>query len=279
MRSFRSEWVKLARVRQVLAVWGLMIALMLLLTSLIFLNAGTEADRAAAAAKAASGQRGGGPVILISELQKADGLTSVMRFAGNILGIVTLVLFAGNLAGEYSNGTLKALLSRQPHRLRLLSGKLAALFSFSILGIVLAALAEMGTAGLIASSRHFDTSAWWTGSNLYVTAAIVGRLIVGNAVWAALGAVLAILFRSGPAAIGIGIGYVIVGEGLLSLAIPDVVRYLPGQVIAAFESHGVASNNLPNPITYGAAAGFMALYLVVFLGTAGIVFWRRDVAN
>ena len=294
MRSFLSEWVKLLRVRQLFAVWGTMAALMVLFTVLIFANAAEPAPPPAACtanppdlaacqaalAEAAQSPRRG-PAIPIASLEEAGGLTSVLGFGGSILGIITLVVFAGNLAAEYSNGTLKLLLSRQPRRLMLLGGKLTALASFAIAGVTIAALAQMLAAVAVASARGFDTSAWWTAENLGNAIGLIGRLWGAMLVWGALGTVLAILLRSGPAAIGIGIGYVLVGEGLLSLALPDVVRYLPGQVISAFVALGKASaqGGSTNPVDFGLSIVLMAVYLVLFLGVAGGIFRSRDVST
>ena len=47
--------------------------------------------------------------------------------AAGFIGILVFVLFTASIAGEFSQGTLRALLTRQPRRARLMIGKLAAL--------------------------------------------------------------------------------------------------------------------------------------------------------
>ncbi len=300
MRSFLSEWVKLGRLRQLLSVWGVMAGLMVLFTGLIFASAGAPPpppaacspatdgtfDQAACAAAIAKAQQSAarkGPLVPTSTLEAPDGLSFGLSVAGNILGIVSLVLFAGNLAGEYSNGTLKILLSRQPRRLTLLTGKVAALFSFAVLGVLLAATAEVVTSLAIGAARGLDLSAWGTAGAIGDLLAGVARLALATLAWGTLGGLLAVLLRSGPAAIGLGIGYVLVGEGLLGLALPDVVRYMPGQVISAFVAGGKASSfsqsSAATPLAFGTAALLMLVYVLVFLGVAGAVFRTRDVAT
>ena len=58
----------------------------------------------------------------------------------SFLGILVLVLFVANFGGEFSQGTFRTMLMRQPHRLGLLAGKMGALLLFAASVLALAEL-------------------------------------------------------------------------------------------------------------------------------------------
>src|SRR5204862_28137 len=66
----------------------------------------------------------------LATLSTAAGLVQGLTIAGNFIGLISLVLFAQVIGGEYREGTLKVLLSHEPRRVHLLFGKLLALAGF-----------------------------------------------------------------------------------------------------------------------------------------------------
>ncbi len=95
-----------------------------------------------------------------------------------------------------------------------------------------------------------------------------------------MGAMLATLFRSGPPAIGVGIAYPILVEGLLGLALPaEVLKWLPGRVLSAVAAGGappIVPGQVPG-LDYGMALVVMALYVVAFGAVSFVLLSRRDV--
>ena len=274
IRAFRCEWTKLWRFRQALSVWGVMVGLTCLFVALFFGSAG-ETTTAPGPGRQAT-------FLTLADLEKPEGLWVTLRVSSQMLSVVAFVLVAGSMSAEYSQGTLKVLLARDPVRLRLLAGKAAALLAFAGAGILLAGIAQAGVATLMAAVRGIDFGAWWTAANLEDALLLLLRLVGAACVWGLLGLMLAILLRSAPAAIGIGIGYTIIVESLLGLVLKDIHPYMPGQVLQAFVSAGqpaIGQASAADPLSLGSSALLGLGYAVAFVVVAAAVFHRRDVSG
>jgi ABC-2 type transport system permease protein len=266
IRAFRAEWAKLMRRGAWLGGTGTLVALSVLATVLIF----TTAQSGGPAGGGPSGRPGG---VGATQLEAPDGLVQTLGFAGLLMGAVTMVFFALNASNEYSNGTLKVVLSREPRRLAVLAGKFVALALFMTLSVLLAFMALAGTATAIAAARGMDISLWWTAEGLRDAAAALGRLLVSCLMRGIIGFTLGLVLRSAAPAIGIGLAYLLIGENLIMLAWTAGKDWLPGQVLAAFTAGGTPS------LSYGMASALVALYAAALLLVAGVFFQRRDVAN
>jgi ABC-2 type transport system permease protein len=194
------------------------------------------------------------------------------------------------LGSEYGWGTLKTLFTQRPGRLRVLAAKLAAL------GIVLIPFVlSLFAAGAVASyviAQIEDAPASWPSAWLLVRAMAAGWLIL--AVWAALGVLLGVITRGTSLAIGVGILYALVIEGLLS-AFADSVSLLEpltnvflranGYSIAAALGASVESIEASGPGSFGGpfvaggqAVAVLAAFVACFLALSGWLLLRRDVA-
>src|ERR687895_2825597 len=138
-----------------------------------------------------------------------ESLMSGVPFFGGVLALMLGVLSVGS---EYGWGTLKTLLTQRPGRLRIFGAKLlalaAALAVFVLVVFALGALASYA----IAVREGADVS--WPSLWLLLRGLAAGWLIL--AVWAAFGVLLAVVFRGTALAVGVGILYAFVIEGLLS---------------------------------------------------------------
>jgi ABC-2 type transport system permease protein len=269
IRALRSEWYKLMRRGMILGGLGTMILLAMLAVTLIFVNA--PAPGAAPAAGGPRGPDGGLPSTVA--VAQSGGMVLAFTFSGGLLSLVGLVLCATTVANEYRDGTLKVLLSREPRRLNLLAGKLIAMLAFLAIGVAAAFVAQTIVAAIIASARGIDTSAWWTQDGVTNAAGVVARTWVDVGVHGLLGAVLAVLFRAAAPAIGIGVGYTLIGENLILLVWKDGQKWLPGQVLQAFTRGGTSVVSLTD------ASVLVAAYAALFLVVSGASFWRRDVVG
>lgn len=274
IRAFRSEWVKFRRLGQLLGSWGTMVGFAIILTSILVLNASDVEETQPTQPGDA------GPVIPISLLEAPRGLVFTFEAVGQLLGIIGLVVAAANLATEYTAGTLKVLLVREPRRGVLLAGKMAAVASFVTLGIALTLLVSVGLSALLASARGIATDAWWTQDGMAALGRAFANVTLAAWVWGLMGTMLAALFRSGFPAIGIGIGYPLVVEGLLGLAIPEVVKWMPGAALGAFTAGETADalSGGRDALGYEAAAVLIAAYAAVFLVMSIVLVVRRDVS-
>ena len=205
-------------------------------------------------------------------------------------GVFALMLGVFALGSEYSWGTLKTLLTQRPGRLRVLAAKLIAL------GVVLVPFVlGLFVAGAVASfviARIEDAPVTWPAAWLLVRALAAGWLIM--AVWAAVGVLLGVLTRGTSLAIGIGILYALVIEGLLSAFADSVAILKPltnvflrangysiatalGATRASIASSGPGSFSGPFVGSAQAVAVLAAITAVLVL-LSGLLLRRRDVA-
>jgi ABC-2 type transport system permease protein len=205
-------------------------------------------------------------------------------------GVFALMLGVFAFGSEYGWGTLKTLFTQRPGRLRVFAAKLAAL-GLALIPFVLALFA----AGAIASyviAQIEDAPASWPSAWLLARAIGAGWLIL--AVWAALGVLLGIVTRGTSLAIGIGILYALVVEGLLS-AFTDSVSVLEplsnvflrangysiaaalGAPVDSIESNGPGSFSGPFVDGLQALAVLLA-FLAGFVALSSALLGRRDIA-
>jgi ABC-2 type transport system permease protein len=205
-------------------------------------------------------------------------------------GVFALMLGVFALGSEYGWDTLKTLLTQRPRRLRVLGAKLAAL------GLVLVPFVlALFTAGAVASyviAQIEGASVSWPSAWLLLRAIVAGWLIL--AAWTALGVLLGVLTRGTSLAIGVGILYALVIEGLLS-AFADSVSVLEpvtrlflrangyslaeavGAPVERIESNGPGSFSGPFVDSIQALAVLVAL-IAAFAALSGLLLRRRDVA-
>jgi ABC-type transport system involved in multi-copper enzyme maturation permease subunit len=101
-----------------------------------------------------------GASVLVAVLTTVVGSAS----AGELLGAIALVMCAGTLAADYSQGTWRNLLVRQPGRLRLLAGKWLALLGLVGAAGLVATVAAVVAALVVAPSQGIDTADWTNSS-------------------------------------------------------------------------------------------------------------------
>jgi ABC-2 type transport system permease protein len=205
-------------------------------------------------------------------------------------GVFALMLGVFALGGEYGWDTLKTLFTQRPGRLRVLGAKLAAL------GIVLIPFVlTLFAAGAVASyviAQIEGAPVNWPSLWLLLRGILAGWLIL--AVWTALGVLLGVLTRGTSLAIGIGILYALVIEGLLS-AFADTVSVLEpvtevflrangyslaatlGAPVDTIESNGPGSFSGPFVDSIQALAALVALS-AGFAALSALLLRRRDVA-
>src|SRR5512133_1529461 len=136
-------------------------------------------------------------------------LTVGFPFFGGVFALMLGVFATGS---EYGWDTLKTRFTQGPGRLRLFAAKLAAL-AVALVPFVLALFAA-GAVSSFVIARIEDAPVHWPSAWLLVRAIGASWLIL--AVWAAPGALLGVLTRGTSLAIGVGILYALVIEGLLS---------------------------------------------------------------
>lgn len=202
-------------------------------------------------------------------------------------GVFALILGVLSQGSEYGWGTVKTLYTQRDGRIAILSGKIGAL---AVVVIVLVLV--LFTADVVASTGV----AIIDGKSIQYPAAIdfvkgVGALFLIYGFWALFGFVLATLFRQSAMAIGLGLAYALVIEGIvLGLAsqfagwVKDIQQWFPiantGYITASFGEVGIRGIREPKPFA-DATHGVVVLiaYVVAFVIIASLVVRRRDVTN
>lgn len=229
----------------------------------------------------------------------AEPLTDMLpqRLVGNVLvgfpffgGVFALMLGVLAFGSEYGWGTLRTLFTQRPGRLHVFGAKLLAL-AVALVPFVLVVFA-VGALASSAIALREGADVAWPSAWLVVKGLAAGWLIL--AVWAAFGVLLAVLSRGTALAVGIGILYALVIEGLLSalasqVSVIDrlVEFFLRANAYSLVTKLGVAagdvSENGPGSFSGPFVGGGQALlvlasYAIAFVVVSGWLLRRRDVA-
>jgi ABC-2 type transport system permease protein len=204
-------------------------------------------------------------------------------------GVFALMLGVFAFGSEYGWDTLKTLFTQRPGRLRIVAGKLIAL-GLVLVPFVLSLFAAGAVASLVIAGIE-DAPADLPSAWLLLRALAAGWLIL--AVWAAFGVMLGVLGRGTSLAIGVGILYTLVVEGLLTAFADSVAVLEPvaqvlvrtngyalatalGTPVASIESSGPGSFSGPFVAT-GQAVAVLVLLAAAFAGVSAALLRRRDI--
>ncbi len=256
---FKAELLKLRRRRVALAVVLSGLAFAALSATVVFLSAAGPGERPTT--------RGAS----VAELSQAGGATEAFALGASFIGILVMVLFIANVAGEFSQGTFRTLLMRQPRRVGLLAGKMAALLLFAAGVLALAEVLTVAASLLLAPSQDVATSSWFGVDGLREAAGDYGRALLGMTAWASLGMALAVFVRSIPVALAIGIVWSGPFEHLTQDAWTTATQWFPGLLLEALAAGGT------DDVSVGRALTLVGIYVAVAAGAAAFVFARRDV--
>lgn len=207
----------------------------------------------------------------LEDLSAAGGATEAFRVGTGFLGVLVLVTFAARMAGEFSHGTLRTLLVHEPRRLRIVAGKTLALLVFAAGTLAVAGVLSVVLSRVLAPSQDIATTAWF-GTDGF-TAAVGDYLsaFAGLSAWAMYGTLLALLLRSVPLAVGIGVAWAGPFEHLLSQAWSTATRFLPGLQVEALAAGGTSD------VSYQHALALCLVYVAAAVGAGLVSLSRRDI--
>jgi ABC-2 type transport system permease protein len=258
--AFGSEWVKLKRMTLLLPAFLGLAAAACLFVVLIFSNA------------PAHGSGGGLPSL--QQLARPNGLVFGLTRATFLLGVVAFGTAAAQTASEYSLGTMRQLLVRQPRRVTLLAGKLLAVVTFMVLATAFAAVAAFLAACAMAQSRGVSTSAWFTSTGFGDLLKALGNIELAVIGFSILGLVIGQFLRSAVAAVILGFAWLLVIEQfILTRIVPGAAPWLPGISLSTIAGGGNADFN----ITYTHGLIVAVVYVVAASAAAAVTFSLRDV--
>lgn len=262
MRSFRSELTKLSR-WSVLAGAGAIIVVTVLFDYLqetqIFGSSGAEARR------------------LVQTLPTTRGLITMVNNAGLLVTAIVIILVTANIAAEWSQGTLRNLLVREPGRLRLLAGKMLALLLFVVLSTTLALLVSAGVIFATTQAHGISTAAWTTSQGVSDFFSYLGNTLLGIVGVSLLGMLIAVVVRSAAAAVGISLAYVLVAESLIGAVWPDGAQWLPVHLFSYLPGLSPHMGFGPPPMGYTPDLIVSLLWMSGLILVSAVLFRWRDV--
>lgn len=216
----------------------------------------------------------------------ADNLLGGFPFFGGVFALMLGVLAVGS---DYGWNTLKTLLTQRSGRLQVFGAKLAAL----AVGLVpfVVSIFFAGAVASYAIAGAEDAAVKWPSAWELMRALAAGWFVL--ATWAALGVFLAVLSRGTALAIGLGILYTLVIEGLLSALAgqvswldPLVEYFLRANAYSLVTAIGVPTETLAGNgpgaffgpfVGAGQAILVMSAYGICFLALSATLLRRRDV--
>jgi ABC-type transport system involved in multi-copper enzyme maturation permease subunit len=261
-RIFFAEWRKLRRPTLLLGTLGAVAFFSVLVSSLLFLMIDSP-----------NGNGDRGIRITREMLSLPSGATQAFSSIGNLLGIIALCVFAAQTAQEYSLGTLRNLLVRQPGRIRLLVGKLASMKVFAIFMTLVSAVISISVSYALAGGKDVNTTLWFNADGRLEIAKTLLNVFISILGFGIIGMVLGILLRSPISSISLGVLWLLIVENIVGAVKSSTLQWLPGNQLGTIAVGGTET------ISYTHALSLSGLYVGIALIIATVLFTRRDVAN
>ena len=255
-RAISSEWLKVRRTEILLPAF--VVTVILAVTGpIVGLH---ELDRPRAKAN----------VTLYSQ---ANGFGAILQHSTDFLLIVGLGFAAFAFSMEFSSGTLRNLLVRQPGRLRLFAGKTIVVFALIAAFVGVCYVCAFPAAIVTAPHYGVSTAAWTSSSGIKAFFSGGANLIGSTLGYSALGALLGVVLRSPAPAIVAGLAYVYGVEALLTNSFTSL-----GNALLASQLDAIAHGGTVD-------VGYWSAVVVALAWVAGLVLLggydlrRRDVRS
>jgi hypothetical protein len=258
-RIVRAELVRLLRPRTlVAAVVGPLLFAVLAGTTVL----------SSASGNAVESRQGG---TTVAALQAHGGGTEAFAVAASFVGFLVFVSFIALIAGDLAGGTFRAALLREPHRLRVIVGKLAGALLVAAAMVALAEVLTFVVSLLVAPGQDISTSQWCTVASLGDAGRDFVTVLAGVAGWAVFGTTLAVVFRSVPVALAVGFAWAGPFENIVVDSWSTGYRVFPGQVLGSMIRGGTVELGM------GRAVATAAVYTVIAAAVSLVLVARRDV--
>ena len=257
IRIVHAQLVRLARGRTIAVLVSTTLLFAVLTSLTVFGTASSE--------PAVGGAAGRGSTT-ISALEGPSGGTEAFAIGASFTGFLVFVTFIALIATEFSGGTWRALLLRDPHRRRVLVGTVAAVLVLAAGTVALAELLTLVASWIVAPANGVATAEWFTISGVAAAAGNYLTVLAGIIGWAVFGTTLAVIFRSAPLALGVGFAWAGPFENIVVDSWDTGYRLFPGQVLASLIRGGTVELTMGRAvftaIVYVTGAALVALTLV-----------------
>jgi hypothetical protein len=220
---------------------------------------------------ATASNNGDGRGATVAGLSQAGGGTEVFTRGVSFAGTFLFVLFVGAFATDFGRGTVRTMLLRQPKRLSLLGGRLAAVLAFAAAWLAAAEVVTWIAARAMAPSNGITTGDWTSVSALGAAIGDYGTVLIWVSGYAILALAVSVVARSVALALGLAIAWSGPIEHIIQNDWPAAVRWFPGLSLEAFVAGGTTE------VTAAHAFAVIAVYVTVAAVVAITMFTRRDV--
>jgi ABC-2 type transport system permease protein len=261
IRIINAELIRLARRRTMVIAAAASLAFAVVATLTVFSSAESSGP---------ASRQGGAS---LASLRGNGGGTEAFAVGASFAGFLVFVTFIAVLAAEFSGGTFRALLLRDPHRLRVLVGKLVGLLLIAASVVALVEAMTFVMSLVVAPSQDISTADWFSMSSMGEALRDYVTVFAGVAGWAVFGATLAVIFRSAPLALGVGFAWAGPFENIVVDSWNAGYRYFPGQVLASLIRGGTIELGI------GRAAVTAVLYTGLAAAVTLALVSRRDVTS
>ena len=259
---FFAEWRKLRRPGLFVGTMVAVVGVSALVTSLLFLMIDSTQNNPHQEQMANR-----------ATLELPIGVSVGFAASAGLLGLVALCIFASQTAQEFTYGTLRNLLVRQPRRLTLLLGKFFAMNFFALISVFLSAIVSVSLAFALSGKAKVATTAWSTSEARTALLHTFVNVLISVIASGTIGMILGLLLRSPISSISIGVGWLLVVENIVAATVDRSGRWLPGQLINSVAAGGDFN------ASYSHALLILSAYLATGVIVAAVLFGRRDVAN
>ena len=219
----------------------------------------------------------------IEPLERPSRESMMMDTSGfaSVVLLFTVIVAAGIVAAEFSQGTIKMLLSRPVKRWKILTSKFITVNLFGALLILIGYLLTVGFAYLLFQTGDGQVLSWngqevveasILGKSLYMLVLSFGSVFITSTFAFMIG----VVFRSSSMAIGLSLFLYFTGTSIVMLlARFEFAKYLvfTHMDLTQFET----GYKLIEDITLPFSLAVIFVYIVVFLVTSYWTFIKRDV--
>jgi ABC-2 type transport system permease protein len=202
-------------------------------------------------------------------------LSDILKGTSFILIVLGLVIGASSVGADWQAGTMAALLTWEPRRVRIFLVRTAVVLgSVFVLAVALQCVLalELAAAAALRGTTVGTGSPWLRG----VAGAVTG-IGLAAAVGASLGVALAMVGRNTAAALGVAFGYLAIVESLLRGFIPKISPSLISTNLVVLVDGRAGRSDTGSLIAVGGASITIAVYAAVSLVAALVLFRTRDV--
>lgn len=215
-----------------------------------------------------SNRPGGGTGIPLEELSGPGGATAAVSWSIYGFGFLLLLTgFTSRIGNDFSKGTFRTALLHNPNRWSLITGKMSALMLVAMAHFVLSFVTGAVTSAILAPTQNIDTTGWFGVDALGEAAIEFARMSGWAFGWALIATTLAVVVRSVPIAILMGVFWFGPIENVVGEDLEFAIRWFPGlllqQVVSTSPNAIVPTSDVIMTLTaYGliAAAGMAVLF-------------------